>query len=375
MREDEFVIAFSQKAQEAAIKEVSLTIKSRFPKEIKYLILLFTPNYAPPSILNTLKITLRPKQVLGIQAPFLIFEDRVIQKGIVACCINKSEMGVREFFSRSDNVQKIAMNFNESFKKLKKPGINFLSFLSPKINPLSYLAGLRQSLGKVFNLLGLGFMRKYSWYDSQIINDNIDEGLLNVAVGGINIEVLKLGGYLPLAKPFTITKSAPTRGVIMEIDDRPAVDIYKKYLEEDFQTFLKNHLFSFYPLGIKEEGGFKIINIIDFLEDGSLICTGQVKENSRGHIMFLDPTLALQKLENNLQFIESPESRLAFVVNSTVRKKLLKDTSFEEVQAIKHFLGEKTKVIGLYSDFSFSSDKNTGDIDIEAGNILLSLWQ
>ena len=78
MNKEEFAIAFSEKEQAEAIREVSLKIKSIFPKDISNILILFTPEYQPRTILKTITLTLNPKRILGLQAPSLIFEGRIV---------------------------------------------------------------------------------------------------------------------------------------------------------------------------------------------------------------------------------------------------------------------------------------------------------
>jgi len=375
MEKEIFAIAFSERNQSEAIKEISLKIKLIFPKKIRYLIILSTPGYHPSNILKTIDLTLRPHQILGIQSPFLIFEGRIISKGVVACCINKEEAEFNETFSKATDSQEIESFLISSFRKLRRKDFSFLSFVSPQIDPSTYLKGVKMSLGKFFKLLGGGFLKKYSSYNSQIVNNTSGEGLINIAVKGLQINSLKIGGYTPLGKPFTITKATTNGDIIMEINNQPAVNIYRHYLEEKFKAFMKNHLFSFYPLGIHTDGSFKLLNVVNSLEDGSLVCMERVKEGNSGHIMFLDSILSLKNLEDKLTPLRNDGQELTFIINSLPRKNILGWASKKEIALIKKVLGDESKIIGLYTDYSLSSDREKGSVDIEAGNLLITMWK
>lgn len=375
MKNNEFAIAFSEKEQAEAIKEVSLKIKLDFPKYVGQLIILFTPHYQPDNILKTINLTLNPSQVLGIQSPFLIFEDKIISKGIVACCINKKDLSFQEMLSEASTPQEIEYFLNTSLKKLKKKDFYLLSFLSPKISPSAYLQSMRLSLGKIFNFLGIGYTRKSSSFNSQIVNTRIGEGLVNVAVENIQIHTLRLKGYLPLGKDFTITKILPDKGIILEINGSPAINIYKRYLEEKFDVFLKNKLFTYYPLGIKHKDTFNLISIIDSLEDGSLMYLGDVKAGDSGHIMLFDSDLLLKNLQNELAPLKETDEGLVFIINSLLRKRILGKNSAKEIKSIKKALGNNRKVIGLYSDYFFTADNKSGNIGLRTGDLVITLWQ
>ncbi len=375
MEREDFAIALSERDAEEAIREVSLKIKAVFPKQINCLIVLYTPQYNPHSILETINFTLKPDKILGLEAPLLIFEGRVIQKGVIACCVNKEGVEWNENLSESKDPQEIESFLNTSFRKLKGEGVQFLCFSSAQINPLVYVSKAKISLGRVFNFIGAGYMKKYSSHHPQIINDTLSDGLINIAIKGVQITYSKLGGYLPIAKPFTVTKASPDRGIINEINGEPAIDIYKHYLEEKFEIFKKNHLFSFYPLGIIDNEKQQLANVIDYLDDGSLVCVAEVPKGSSGHIMFFDPEFLLENLEKNLAPIREGDQGLVFVVNSLARRKILREHCEGEMKLTKQILGDKFKMIGLYSDYCFFSDKKTGDIEVEAADSLISLWK
>lgn len=375
MDKETFAIAFSEREQAEAIKEISLKIKLIFPKKIDNLIILFTPDYNPKNLLDTIGFTLNPDKVLGLQSPLLIFEEKVISKGVVACCMNKDRLEIYGSSCPAGNTQEVESFLTASFKNLKRGDLSFFSFISPGINPVNYIRGARISLGRFFELVGTGFTKRHSSHESQIINNALADGLISVAIKGIKISSMRLGGYVPLGRPFTITKTTTNRDIIMEIDNRPAVNIYEHYLQEKFQPFVKNHLFSFYPLGIATNGSFRLVNVVDCLEDGSLVCLGEAQENESGHIMFLDSALIIENLKNKLASLRNNGQALTFIINSLTRKKTLGEVSKREVAAIKETLGDKSRVIGVYADYSLFSDKEKGNINIEAGNLLVTTWE
>jgi hypothetical protein len=81
--EEKFAIAYSEKRGEEAAKELSLRIKSVFPKAVKDVFLFFTPQYNPQDALKTINFTLKPRRVIGMQSPFLNFEDKILEEGMM----------------------------------------------------------------------------------------------------------------------------------------------------------------------------------------------------------------------------------------------------------------------------------------------------
>lgn len=371
--EEKIAVALSEKDSESAVKEISLKTKIVFPKATKLFFVFFTPHYKPSTILKTVNFTLKPHLLLGIQASFLIFENRIIEKGVIGVCLNKEEMELKEIFIKGDDSQNIESTLRTLSKNFLGEKEFLLSFLSHRLIPYFFLRGMEISLGKAFKALGGGFIKKYSWANWQIVRNNICEGMLNILGKGIKIDFLKINGFTPLGRPFRITKVISKTGIIMEIENQPAINIYKKYLEEKFDTFIKNRLFSFYPLGIIERNEVKMLDVIDYLDDGSLVCIGNLKENTFAHIMCLQPSVLFDNLRNKLKNLKGNRG-LIFIINSLMRKRNLKEHAEEEIKLIKEHFKENFNLVGIYTDYSIFPYTETREIGIEGSNLLLTLW-
>ncbi len=375
MKKEEFTIALSEKKRENAIKEVSLKIKSIFPKEINHLIILFTPHYNPTNIINTLNLTLKPNKVIGLQAPLLIFENRIIEKGIVACCINKPGVQSKEILIKESQSEEIESVLRLSLQKPHHANFFLLSLLAPHINPQTYLKCLYASLGRSLPLLGLGYCNKYAPRTYQIINDTLNDASSNFSIENIDIISTQVKGYIPIGKPFTITKASSERGIIMEINDQPATHLYKHYFQEKFESFRKNQLFSLYPLGIKIEGVRQLIHVTDCLQDGSLICTGEIKESATGNIMLINETLAAEALRRKIKIFDDVNDGLFFVINSLSRKKILKNAIHEEIRLLRDSLKGSKNIIGVFSDYVLAQTIEKGYITMDTASMLVSSWR
>ncbi|MBU2102229.1 MAG: FIST C-terminal domain-containing protein, partial [Candidatus Omnitrophica bacterium] len=249
------------------------------------------------------------------------------------------------------------------------------SFFPAHANPSNCLRGFELSLGKIFNGIGAGFIKTYATKNYQLLSDTVDEGLASVLSSGIETNPVRLEGFLPLGKPFTITRIRAQRNLILEINNRPAINIYKHYLDEKFDIFTKNRLFTLYPMGIQDRQQTRLINILDYLDDGSLAYIGPARENALANLMIFHPPSFVQSLKRRLGHEIARQHGVAFVVNSTVRKKILKDYAAEEIRLIKNQLGNNIKVIGLYADYAVYPDAATKEGVIETGNTYIALCQ
>ncbi|MDD5069191.1 MAG: FIST C-terminal domain-containing protein [Candidatus Omnitrophica bacterium] len=371
---NQFTIVFSDRDEDDAIREVSLKIKSVFPKSIRHLFVFSTIGYQFSHVLKSLNFTLRPLTIIGIQSPFLIVEDKIFDKGISACVINDETIDLKEMPLSDNKSQTLESALRYSLRTF--PGENrvLFSFLPPKFTPSNYIQALKLSLGNFFPFFGAGYIDKIGEQNYQMISNTSTNNAVNFLGRGLKFNHVKLSGFLPLGKPFEITRVMPERNIIMEINNQPAINIYKHYLEESFETFKKNHLFTLYPFGIKEGRTFRIVNILGYLEDGSLVCLGEVRKNLLGQIMLLDPDTLFGSIKKELSVFKKYNSGLIFMVNSLSRKKILKTQAQEELQMIKSVLGNNFKIIGLYADYCLSPYLKTKTINWEGSNLLMTLW-
>jgi hypothetical protein len=247
------------------------------------------------------------------------------------------------------------------------------SLLSHNISYNNYSRGLELAAGKSLNIFGAGFTRKYGSKNYQLVNNHAGEGLVSLIGSGVQIQSAFLSGFIPVGKPFTITKISSRRNVILEIDSKPAINLYKNYFEEKFDTFSKNFLFSLYPLGLYSEEGTRMIHVSECLDDGSLVCVGGIKEKTQGHLMIFNSQALFDSLKNKLETIKSGGEGFIFMINSLVRKRILKDYAHEEIRLIKQFLGDRFKILGIYADYSFFSEADTREINLETAHILMTV--
>ncbi|MCM8786825.1 MAG: FIST C-terminal domain-containing protein [Candidatus Omnitrophica bacterium] len=372
--EEKFIVALSQKDDENAIKEVALKIKYSFLKPVKIFFLLFTPHYNPQALLKTISLTLNPTFILGIQSPSLIFEGQIIEKGIIGCCFAKEGVTLSKIFINKETeatIEDIELSLRLAAKNLKDKQF-FFSLIPQHFNIFNCVQGFTLALGKVFNVLGVGFFRKYGNKNYLIVNDTVDEGLLGIIGGGLKIEIFRIGGFVPIGKPFMINHVSEKQGIIRQINNLSPIEIYKHYLDEKIDIFTKNKLFTLYPLITDED---YLINVIDCLEDGSFLCIGEVKEKKYAHLSIFHPEAMFSSIKDKLNSIKSNEDGILFIINSLMRKKIIKEYAYKEIETIRQLLDKNLKIIGIYSDFFIFSNYITRKIISETATNLLVFFQ
>ena len=114
-----------------------------------------------------------------------------------------------------------------------------------------------------------------------------DCGLVAVYYGGddLHIKTYRMSGWRPIDKYFTVTRAE--ENVIKEIDDAPAADIYKRYLDiEPDEHFVQNVLE--FPFLSEDEDRSIVRNVFSFDQEGGLAVAYDVKNGTRLRLCYAD---------------------------------------------------------------------------------------
>lgn len=366
----EFAIAFSESLDEkVAIREIALRIKSFLPRHIDFIIVFFTSHYHLSYIYSLITDTLRPLHVICIEAPLVVYEGKILSQGVVALAGLFSPKKYYLEISEESTQEEVEV----SLRKLTKnaPFFSFiLSFLSAK-DPYGFLIGVKLGLGK--NERFLGVVSRDESGVSQILGKRIYGKVAFLGLDKeVEVEHKKIGGFIPLGRFFTFTKIDKKRKIILEIDNRPAFSIYKKYLGERIDVFKKRKFFYFYPLGVRRNNLYRLITITDVLDDESLVFRGEVEEGERGNIMILRREVFQKEIEKLPE--EFSSYKLMLLVGSLLREKILKEKLKEEIILFKKKL-PSIPFIGFYSDYYIDFDAYLKRFIIEEGNLHLLLFK
>ncbi|GAB7256569.1 FIST N-terminal domain-containing protein [uncultured Polaribacter sp.] len=159
------------------------------------------------------------------------------------------------------------------------------------------------------------------------------------------------GGWTPFGPERTVTKSKGN--ILYELDNLPALDLYKKYLGEKSKELPSAALL--YPLNVKSEKEKNsivrtILNINE--EDNSMILAGDIFENSKVQLMMTNVdniVNAAEKAAINASEFRKNKAELAILVSCIGRKLVLDQRVEEEVEEVIEVVGDGTTVTGLYS--------------------------
>ncbi|MCL5246452.1 FIST C-terminal domain-containing protein [Cellulophaga sp. 20_2_10] len=185
-------------------------------------------------------------------------------------------------------------------------------------------------------------------------NENPKEGEI-VAIGfyGTSLEITSAnyGGWTGFGPERIITKSKGN--ILYELDGKPALDLYKKYLGEKANELPKSALL--YPLSVKtDEGAEPIVRtILNIDEDkNTMILAGDVPEGSIVQLMMStvdDIAEGANKAAVYASRNRKTNPELALLVSCIGRKLVMDQRTEEEVEEVLDVIGNQSKIMGYYS--------------------------
>ena len=385
-------IGFSQLPDpQKAILQACIQVKGQLNSFDTDLVIVFaSPQYVVPEMSTIMARTLKPKRLVGSSTGGIILSNGVTNRGIAMVGINSDDMlfGVSAvsdietqdmYTAGFDLARKASLDLKTSHREV------FISFSEGiEKNSSHFIRGVKEGLGIGFPLLGAISSDDFKYKKlSQFFQDQI---LKNSAVGLLlgGAFHLSLGcthGFKPLGKPRFITK---VDGFILRtIDNKPAVEIYKHFLgaeAEGLKDVTLNSYAAMYPLGIylEESHQYLLRNIIDILDDGSIVCHEGVPQGAEVHLMISNKdscfNSAIEAAELVKASLADRQAKLVLVFESLARHKILGSAAFNEIQVIKNVLGYTTPIIGMcsYGEIGpFGTLNNIKNIYLHNENILI----
>ena len=176
----------------------------------------------------------------------------------------------------------------------------------------------------------------------------------NIIAIGLYGESLKVGfgsygGWEPFGPERTISKSEAN--VLFELDNRPALDLYKEYLGEKSEELPASALL--FPLSLvstkpKEQGLVRTILSIDEAAK-SMTFAGDVPQGTRVRLMKTNFNHLVDGAENAARFSRTFDPQLAVLVSCVGRKLVMGPHIEDEVEVVSEIMGENCAITGFYS--------------------------
>lgn len=239
-----------------------------------------------------------------------------------------------------------------------------------QVNGSDLVSGLQENLPEKVVITG-GLAGDGARFSRTLIglNETPVEGRI-AAIGfyGDNICVShgSAGGWDSFGHDRLITKS--NKNVLYELDNKPALDIYKKYLGEYAKDLPLSGLLFPLSIRINSDQNPLVRTILATSEkDESLTFAGNMPEGAYARLMTANfdrliegaATAAQQTMANRLK---GPQ--FALLISCVGRKMVLNQRVEEEIEAVENIYGAETAIAGFYSYGEISPSSYEGKCEL-----------
>ena len=305
--------------------------------------------------------------IVGCSSSGNILGETISESPAIAMAISFERGSVHisiKDFTKEDNQNLISQELVESLPKEKLKHIFLLSD-GLNMNGSSLAKGANNAIphpvSMTGGLAGDGTSFEETWV---IANEEAKQNRV-VAVGfygeSLSVESGCYGGWNEFGMLRKITKS--TNNIVYEIDGKPALALYKKYLGTYAKDLADGSALNF-PMNIRTHSDDipitrSVLSIDE--ENQALIFAGDVPEGSFAKLMRTSVDDLIDGSEIAAKQIRKVNNKtaLGLVVSCVGRRLVLKQLTDEELEIIKEILGENINLVGFYSYgelASFSSD-------------------
>jgi hypothetical protein len=224
-----------------------------------------------------------------------------------------------------------------------------------KVNGSELARGLRENLPEGVAVTGGLAGDGTDFQQTLVLADHAPcEGVI-AAVGfygdRLKVGYGSLGGWDPFGAERLITRSKGN--ILYELDGRPALELYKKYLGEQNTDPADALLF---PLALRtdDEGYGLVRTVLAVNEDEqSMTFAGDMPEGVYARLMKANFDRLVVGAEGaaraSYEMLGSVEPELALLISCVGRKLVLKQRIEEEVESVREVLGKNTVLAGFYS--------------------------
>ena len=277
---------------------------------------------------------------------------------IISTAVFLEKSTIQTSFTEVESAQKSFEAGHELIQQLSKQELRHVLVLSEGllINGSQLAAGIQAALPDGVTASG-GLAGDDDFFqETLLLNTRLTaagRGLFAIGFyGDIQVGCGSFGGWDIFGVERTITKSK--NNIVYEIDQQPALALYKSFLGEFVHQLPASALL--FPLSVQIEGYDEPVvrTILSINEqDQSMIFAGDIPEGSRAKLMKSNvdrlvngASIASQRAMQNLK---GHQPELALLISCVGRKLVMKHWVDDEVGAVQEVIGKKIPVTGFYS--------------------------
>ena len=242
--------------------------------------------------------------------------------------------------------------------QFEKEGLKHIFVLSEgsTINGTALVEGMHEVLGNKITITG-GLAGDGAAFSKTTVGlDGTPQEFEVVAVGlygeAISVGYGSFGGWEAFGAERLVTKAE--NNVLYELDDKPALELYKLYLGDKAADLPASALL--FPLSIIDENGLPLVRTVLTIDNEKQTMTfaGNIPQGCKVRLMKSNTNKLVEgagnAAQNSLDVLGvSNTPSLALLVSCVGRKLVLKQRIEEEIEAVKDLLGENAHILGFYS--------------------------
>ncbi|QWX84755.1 FIST C-terminal domain-containing protein [Cellulophaga sp. HaHaR_3_176] len=276
------------------------------------------------------------------------------------------------------NFQKLGEDLSSEFPKNSLKHL-FIVSEGSTVNGSTLIDGLEKNLSKNILISG-GLCGDDARFEKTLASYNSlpKEGEV-VAIGfygeALEITCANYGGWTTFGPERTITKSKDN--ILYELDDKPALDLYKKYLGDKANELPQAALL--YPLNLRLKGSNEtlvrtILNIDE--NNNTMILAGDVPEGSTVQLMMSsvdDIAEGASKAAFYAMKNRTKKPELSLLVSCVGRKLVMDQRTEDEIEEVIEVIGKQSVTAGFYSYGELSPFAGQNDCKLHNQTMTLTL--
>jgi hypothetical protein len=223
------------------------------------------------------------------------------------------------------------------------------------VNGSELVAGLTQHLPPGVTLTGGLAGDGDRFHETLVLWDGPPEpntiAVLGLYGDRIKIGFGSLGGWDAFGPERVVTRSSAN--ILYELDEQPALTLYKKYLGEYARDLPASGLL--FPLSLKTDADKSVVRTILGVNEAeeSLTFAGDIPQGGHARLMkanfdrLIDG--AVGAAQTSFETMDKTSPELALLISCVGRKLVLKQRIEEEVEGVQDVLGKEAILAGFYS--------------------------
>lgn len=307
--------------------------------------------------ISQLKTKFAGAQIIGCTTSGEILDTKVFDGTVTATAIHfdkssvvSHHLGIEKTEDSFEAGKKIVNTFNHN-------NLRHIMVLTDGlvVNGSEFVRGMQEELPEGITVTG-GLAGDGPDFVKTLVftHDTAPSSNIIAAVGfygdSLKLGYASMGGWDSFGMERLVTKS--TNNVLYELDDKPALDLYKSFLGEQAQELPASGLL--FPLSIRTSEETPIVRTILAVSEAeqSMTFAGDIPQGSYVRLMKANVDRlvdgSMEAAEKSMEGWDGKTPDLAILISCVGRKLVLKQMVEEEVETAKNIFGDTT-VTGFYS--------------------------